>query len=68
MLDLLTRILDFGETEGCGGAFEEMAERGEFFEVFQFSSGGWYVSLNILVFREAGPPPCEAEMRLNGCD
>lgn len=29
VLDLLARVLDFGQTEGGGGAFEEVSERGE---------------------------------------
>lgn len=38
MLDLFTRVLNFGEAEGCGAAFEEVAERGELGEVFLFAA------------------------------
>ena len=40
MLDLLARVFDFCQAERGGGAFEEMAEGGEGFEVFFFAGGG----------------------------
>ena len=39
VLDLFATVLDFGEAKGGGGAFEEMALRGECGEIFFFSVG-----------------------------
>lgn len=40
MLDLFARVFDLGQAERGRGAFEEVAEGREFFEVFAFS--GWF--------------------------
>jgi hypothetical protein len=40
VLDLLAGILDLGEAEGGGGAFEEVPELGEFEKVFVGATGG----------------------------
>ena len=41
VLDLLAGILDFGQAEGSGGAFEEVAEGRELREIFVLPVGSW---------------------------
>jgi hypothetical protein len=37
MLDLFAGVFDFRKSEGCGGAFKEMTEGGEGWEIFLFA-------------------------------